>query len=1242
MINPNFIPLPAQSNPYKSALRFFIQKKSGFDQESVSLKHQISSWLKFDVEVEVVFIYELFSQEEIQLNSSIQQIFCHPVSDEWQDMIELNPQDFAVEYLPGQFDIRGHAAMQCLMSLGIEGITVKTGKIYRFSEIAHEKLLQIKKILINPIESRQKDLSVLSIESNIDIAAVEEIKGFLDFDATQLKDLYQTLSISLPYEDLVWIQSYFQKEKRNPTITELKVLDTYWSDHCRHTTFETELTQITFQSKYNHLLQRSYDQYLSMRADLGISKPIRLMDMGTIAAKWLKKQGILNNVDESEEVNACSVVIEVDNDGVIEPWLLQFKNETHNHPTEIEPFGGASTCIGGAIRDPLSGRAYVYQAMRVTGSANPLESFEDTLPGKLPQAKISKEAALGYSSYGNQIGIPTTLVRELFHPGYRAKRMEVGFVVGAVPKDWVRRETPMPGDIVILLAGRTGRDGIGGATGSSRLQDMSKLDKLSAEVQKGNAPEERKIQRFFRQKEVIQMIKRSNDFGAGGVSVAIGEIARGVAIDLDAVPLKYQGLNGTEIALSESQERMAVVIEAKDKARFIEMAQAENLEATQVALVTSEERLVMHWQGQKIVDIDRKFLDSNGIPRQKEAVILDSDTVNPLEIQPSFTKENFLNHISALPHCSQNGLIQLFDSNVGRSTVLAPLGGQYQRSPEDISVHTLPTEGDTKTVSMASFGFHPMLSEYSPYHGAFYAVVESVARLVAGGADYRRIHLSFQEYFERLSQSNQWGKPVAALLGALEAQTFFQIAAIGGKDSMSGSFEQINVPPTLISFAIAPNQIDKVKSSVLTEAGHYIYLIEPKLSQDFLPDASLCSHYDKIYEHLSHVSAMKAMTHGGLAHTLMLMSFGNEIGVKIHRDIPLMTYLPGSIVVVSSSEIADFVDFEIGKTIKEPFLVFLDISFAIEALYRVYERPFAEIFPEYSATIDQPKIALHFPELNTCSEPKIQRDIPRVLLPIFLGMNSEYDTQKAFEQCGASVSTVIIRDFQFSWLEASIAEFSEKIYSCEILCLSGGFSASDEPDGSGKFIANMLRNQMVKEAIHLLLQRGGLILGICNGFQALIQSGLLPYGQIQQNNYASPILYHNAHHHHVAKMAKIKVVQDNSPWLRGLKGKTYWMPVSHGEGRMLVPANLLQEWIDQQQLASHYVDLSGNIALQSPYNVNGSTLGIEGIISACGRIYGKMGHPERVRKGLFANIPDLEEMPIFQNAVDFFRNAPKN
>lgn len=1233
--------------------RIFIQKKDQFDIHSRKVTKELQN-LAAGTDCKVFVIYELFNIPENQLDEAVNEALADPVTDIVYDDLTAIPAVnsksdsvyFASEPLPGQHDQCSDSASQCLLLLDIKNVHVKTGFLYVFDEIDEQALNKIKNYLINPLEFREKNLEILTHSEKTEVKPVQTLNGFIDLDFEGLEKVHAEFGFSMGMDDLEFIQKHFQSIKRNPTETELKVLDTYWSDHCRHTTFETEIIDIRFENKFKEKIQETFDYYLKIRKELNITKPVRLMDMATIMGKYLSRSGKIKNLDISEEINACSIVVPIDVDGKEEEWLLQFKNETHNHPTEVEPFGGASTCVGGAIRDPLSGRAYVFQAMRVSGSGNPLEKIEDTIPGKLPQRKITKEAANGFSSYGNQIGLATTLVREIYDEGYKAKRMEVGFVAGAVKKDWVRREEPAAGDKVILLGGRTGRDGVGGATGSSKTHDGLELEELSSEVQKGNAIVERKIQRLFRNPEVLALIKRCNDFGAGGVSVAIGEIARGVNINLDAVPLKYTGLNGTEIALSESQERMAVVVEAKDVDKFISLSEVENLEATVVAGVTDDEMMTVWWKGEKLVELDRKFLDTNGVRKQAKASVENGDDFNPFLEYKNFTKENFIKQLGSLNHASQKGLIEMFDNNVGRSTVLNAFGGKMQESPEEVSVQKFPTDGFTNAVSMAAFGYNPLISRWSPYHGAYFAVMDSVTKIVAAGGDFSEIRLTFQEYFERLrDEAARWGKPLAALLGSVEAQRQLEIPAIGGKDSMSGSYQSIDVPPTLISFAVCPNTADKIKSGTLKYNDSVLSVFIPNgTSDELLDDVNLKAIFDCVFQNNSRIISSATVKFGGIAETLALMAFGNEIGLEIKTGLDLMKYYPAAIVIEHRSELEIPFDLQanfhsLGKTTSTAEFSFNEVQLSVQAAKVAWKSTFAKLFPEKTMQSETPLYDLEIkPNSKNISAPNLNLNgKPKVFIAAFPGTNSEYDSAKAFNREGAETEIRVFKNLSRKAIEESVDAYAKAIDQSQILFIPGGFSAADEPDGSGKFIASVLRNDKIRERIYKLIDRNGLILGICNGFQGLIKSGLLPYSQIRVLEEDTPTLTFNEIGRHNVGLVKVRVNQTHSPWLNGMAGKEYWVPVSHGEGRFMADEDNLKKLIENGQIATQYVDLDGNVAHEMPFNPNGSVMGIEGIISDCGKVYGRMCHPERFEEGLFKNIPGIEQMNIFKNGIEYFK-----
>ncbi|MDO5655017.1 MAG: phosphoribosylformylglycinamidine synthase [Flavobacteriaceae bacterium] len=1231
--------------------RIFIEKRAGFEHLSHAVTAELKS-IDHDIQAKVFIVYDIFNLSEDEFSAVKNTVFADPVMDilhTVQPDLSTYNYTLAVEFLPGQFDQRADSAEQAVeLITGNKIVKIRTAKLYAFKNLPENQISLIQKFLINTVDARQKNMNELQLPQNPVPEDVPVIEGFIDLNPENLQNFYSEWGFAFGWDDLQFIQDYFRKENRNPTQTELKVLDTYWSDHCRHTTFLTELENIEFNGDFKETLDTIFNRYLEIRKELHREhKPISLMDLATIAAKYFHKNGKLDDLVISDEINACTIEIQAEIDGKKEPWYLLFKNETHNHPTEIEPFGGASTCLGGAIRDPLSGRAFVYQAMRLTGSANPLEPIENTLEGKLPQRKITKEAADGYSSYGNQIGLATSHISELYHEGYKAKRMEVGFVMGAVPKDWVIREQPVAGDKIIVLGGKTGRDGVGGATGSSKTQQIDAIETMSAEVQKGDAVQERKIQRLFRNPEATTLIKKSNDFGAGGVSVAIGEIADGVQVNLDVLPIKYDGLSGTELAISESQERMAVVLAATNVNRFIELANEENILAVEVGEVTDNHRLEIFHQGKKIVDIDRDFLNTAGCSKKSNASI--SLTHPKTWNKIAFNKNNFISSLKNLNVASQKGLIEKFDSSVGQTTVLMPMGGKNQLTPALASVHTLPVlHGNSATVSMASWGFWPDLAEQNTLLAGAYAVVESVSKIVASGGNYSDIRLSFQEYYEKLGNNpEKWGKPLSSLLGALDAQLHFEIAAIGGKDSMSGTFMELNVPPTLISFAAAAGHISHIISPEFKRSGHHIYVFEHKPQQNGMPNyEQLKSAYSKIYKLIKEGKVVSAqiIKDGGLAVALAKMSFGNELGAEINTEFDLFMPQIGSLVLETTSELEEFK--KIGNVSFDDILKINEQSFDIDELIAAWMHTFEDLFPTQFGTEAQDAARSEISsnrvksiDSTNINMPKAQyqKETPVVALPIFSGTNCEYETQKVFEEVGAKVNSFIFNNLTDHFLEKSVNTFVSNLNQADILVLSGGFSAGDEPDGSAKFIVSVLKNESIKNAVHSLISRGGLILGICNGFQALIKSGLVPYGEIRDLEENSPTLAHNRIGRHISQMVDVKVVNDNSPWLKGMKDKVYRIPVSHGEGRFFANERVLQELIENQQIATQYIDLNGNIAQDMPFNPNGSVMGIEGITDRTGRIYGRMGHAERFREGLMCNIPDAVFMDIFKNGVEYFK-----
>ncbi|PIE50066.1 MAG: phosphoribosylformylglycinamidine synthase [Flavobacteriales bacterium] len=1173
--------------------RIFVEKKAIFDVESPKVLAEIKNVLPEIKSVKVYNVYDVFGLDDNDFQKVVNNTFVDAVTDILHHQNPSEKLHFATEFLPGQYDQRADSAQQCIALLtDVENATVRSGKLIELEGIQETDLPKVKDLLINKVESQEKDLSVLEIPAEEEPSEVITYDDFNTLTIEQLNDFYNAHGFAFGLDDLEHIQKYFQEEGRNPTETELKVLDTYWSDHCRHTTFETELKNIEFEGDYKITLQQIFDDYLAKRKFLKREhKPISLMDLGTISAKYLYQTGKLDNLVISDEINACTVEIDAEYDGKKEPWYLLFKNETHNHPTEIEPFGGASTCLGGAIRDPLSGRSYVYQAMRLTGAGNVLEPISETMKGKLPQRTITKQAANGYSSYGNQIGLA-----------------------------------------------------VGGATGSSKEQDETSIHTLSTEVQKGNAVEERKIQRLFRNPKVTRLIKKSNDFGAGGVSVAIGEIADSLEINLDVMPLKYEGLNGTELAISESQERMAVVIDAKDKEEFINYCQKENVYAFEIAKVTDSGRMKIAWRGNTIVDLSRAFLDTNGCPKSQEV------KVNHLERKASesidFNKENYFQILADKNVSSQKGLVEMFDSSVGGTTVAMPYGGKYQDTLMEGSVQALPVLNaeSVDTVSLASWGFDADVSSDNSMIGSANAVVESVAKIVAMGGKYQNIRLSFQEYFEKLGdQPEKWGKPLASLLGAYDAQMNLELAAIGGKDSMSGTYQDINVPPTLISFACANGNKDNIISPELKKADNGIYWFNHQPQENGLPNYDqLKSVFDFVYQGIKDqkIVSVKTIKEGGVAVALAKMSFGNELGAEINIDEKALLHKNiGSLIIETTEDISHDLFQKIGQVTENKALKINNESFDIAELKKVNQSVFEGLFP----TKEQEKIVINLDEkLNNTSAKNIiikKHHIakPKVFAPIFPGTNCEYETQNAFRKEGAEVTSLPLINLNNDLLNDSIDAWVKEIETAQILMFSGGFSAGDEPDGSAKFIVNVLKNDKMKQAVHQLLERDGMILGICNGFQALVKSGLLPYGQIRNLDENSPTLAHNAIGRHISQMVNVKVINDNSPWLKGMKGQEFTIPISHGEGRFMASEEVLTDLYKKGQIATQYIDLDGNIAHGMPFNPNNSLFGIEGITSECGKIYGRMGHPERFAKGLMKNIPDANYHNIFKNGVEYFK-----
>ena len=1229
--------------------RIYVERKDGFENDAVSLYNELKNLLgiKGLKKVRLINRYDVENIEKELFDRSVNTVFSEPQSD---NVLTALPTDgnavFAVEYLPGQFDQRADSAAQCIQLISAcERPLIKTAKVYvLYGDITDADVEAVKKYVVNPVESRLASLDeYATLKQNYEIpTAIKTLDGFIDLDRLGLEKFGTEYGLAMDTDDLVFCQNYFKTEKRNPTLTEIKMIDTYWSDHCRHTTFLTTLDNVEFEDE---LIKKAYEDYLSVRKQLNRTKPINLMDIATIAVKFLRKNGKLDKLDESEEINACTVKIKVDNltTGEKEDWLLLFKNETHNHPTEIEPFGGAATCIGGAIRDPLSGRSYVYGAMRVTGAGNPLTAVEDTIKGKLPQRKIVTTAAAGYSSYGNQIGLATGIVDELYHDGYVAKRMEIGAVIAGAPAKNVRREVPCAGDKVILLGGRTGRDGCGGATGSSKSHTLSSLESCGAEVQKGNAPEERKLQRLFRNEEATLLIKRCNDFGAGGVSVAIGELADGLEINLNAVPKKYDGLDGTELAISESQERMAVVVEEKDAEKFIELASKENLEATIVATVTESPRLVMHWNGATIVDISREFLNSNGAEKH-----IDATTAKPQkydkEVKGNFT-DNYLSLAGDLNVCSKKGLSERFDSTIGAGTVLMPFGGKYQMTPIQAMVNKISMEkSHTDDCSFMAWGYNPFITEKSPYHGAYLAVIESVSKLVATGAKFEDVYLTFQEYFEKpKKEAKRWGKPLAALLGAFKAQMDLEIGAIGGKDSMSGSFEDIDVPPTLVSFAVTTDKVKNVISPEFKKAGNKVIVLKPIYDENGLPKKeSIIALFDKVNSLIVSGQVVSAYTptYGGIAEAVMKMAFGNKIGFKF-ADVKLADlfgYNYGSFVLELNGSAKVDQEILLGYTTSEQSFVYGDEKLDLDKLLKVYEDKLEPIYPMNAKTATD---KIEKIEYNTTKEftSFIKTAKPKVLIPVFPGTNCELDTAKAFIDAGADPEIFVIKNLTSSDVAKSVDEFAKKIKKSNIVFVPGGFSGGDEPDGSGKFITAFFRNPAIKENVHELLGKNdGLMGGICNGFQALIKLGLVPYGKIVDMDSDCATLTYNNIGRHQSKIVQVRVCSNNSPWLKGVNvGDIINVPISHGEGKFVANDELVKKLIANGQVMTQYVDLDGNPTNDIAFNPNGSVCAIEGILSPDGRVFGKMGHSERKDNGLYKNVLGDYDMKLFESAVKYFK-----
>lgn len=1245
--------------------RVFVEKKKGNDIEA----GQILEDLRGNVgltgleDLRIINRYDAQGLSDAEFDSAVKQVFSETNLDNvYYDLkIDDGWKYFATEYLPGQYDQRADSAAQCIQLLTAgERPKVASAKVIAVKgDISDDEFEKIKSYIINPVESRVASMELpetLDIKTDVP-ADIVRIDGFIEMSDDEIAAYHGSMGLAMSVADLCWVRDYFKNdEKRNPSLTEIKVIDTYWSDHCRHTTFATQLDEITInEGKYSAAIEKALDQYFEARADLyagRTDKIVCLIDMACIGTKYLKKHGYVDDLDESEEINACSINVDVEIDGKKEPWLVQFKNETHNHPTEIEPFGGAATCLGGAIRDPLSGRAYVYQAMRVTGSGDPTTPFEDTLDAKLPQSKITTGAAQGYSSYGNQIGLATGQVTELYDDGYVAKRMEIGAVIGASPKENVIREVPQNGDVIILLGGKTGRDGCGGATGSSKAHDSHSIETCGAEVQKGNAPTERKIQRLFRNPEVAKMIKRCNDFGAGGVSVAIGELADGLKIDLDKVPKKYEGLDGTELAISESQERMAVVVDKSDVEKFENLARKENLESTVVAEVTDENRLEMTWRGDKIVDLSRDFLNTNGVV-QHAAVEIEAigddeyRTQVPSALEKMTNAEALKANLSRLEVCSQKGLVERFDSSIGASTVLMPYAGKYQLTPEEAMVAKIPLiKGETDTATVMAYGFIPKVSRWSPFHSAAFAVTESLAKLAAVGCDPSKARLTFQEYFERLNDApTRWGKPTAALLGALTAQLGYHTPSIGGKDSMSGSFNDLDVPPTLVSFAVGVSEASKTASAQFKRAGSTVKLVEiPVDSETGLPNydkamALMVDVCNKIRE--GKVLAAGVVKEGGAAACVCKMAFGNKTGFTFETKLDAKTLfapLQGSFVL----ELADENDFDgitLGTTNDNGVFIIDGTVYTADELIAEWTSKLEKVFPTDSGKTAKMPIDVPLYKERSIFVAKNKVAKPKVFIPAFPGTNCEVDTARAFEKAGAEASILVVNNLTPADINETIDKMVKEIETSQIVMLPGGFSGGDEPEGSGKFIATTFRNPKVSEAVTKLLNcRDGLMLGICNGFQALIKLGLVPNGKIVDIKENDPTLTFNTIGRHISSMAYTRVTSVKSPWFSAVEaGDVFAVPISHGEGRFVADEDVMKKLVENGQVATQYVDLDGNVANEMPFNPNGSVCAVEGITSPDGRVLGKMGHCERKGDNLYGNVPFEKDMKLFESGVKYFK-----
>lgn len=1225
--------------------RIFVEKKKHLAMEAKTLKKDINDLLQIKglTGLRIVNRYDVEGIDRELFDYACKTVFSEPQLDDMYETPDFKGCVFAVEYLPGQFDQRAASAAECIQIISKgERPVVRTAKVYILEgDISEDEIEAVKKYVINPVEAREAELGVpetLRTEYEIPYS-VKTLDGFCAMSDGDLAEFINEYGLAMDLDDIKFCRSYFQSEKRDPTITEIRMIDTYWSDHCRHTTFLTTLENVTFEDP---VIEAEYRKYLNTREAVGRTKPANLMDIATIATRFLKQNGKLDGLDESEEINACTVKIDVNVNGSTEKWLLLFKNETHNHPTEIEPFGGAATCIGGAIRDPLSGRSYVYAAMRVTGAADPRKSVSETMSGKLPQRKIVTGAADGYSSYGNQIGLATGLVDEIYHDGYVAKRMEIGAVIAAAPAENVRRERPEDGDIVILLGGRTGRDGCGGATGSSKSHSAQSLESCGAEVQKGNAPEERKLQRLFRNPEASKLIKRCNDFGAGGVSVAIGELADGLEINLDLVPKKYDGLDGTELAISESQERMAVVVAAEDADRFCELADSENLETSRVAVVKDKPYLVMSWNGNTIVNISREFLNSNGAPKH-----VDVEAAGTADFAREVT-DDFEGQLKALAGdlnvCSKRGLSEEFDSTIGAGTVLMPFGGKNQRTPIQAMVHKVSVEhGDTDTCSFMAYGYNPFITEKSPYSGAYLAVVESVSKLIAAGADFTQVYLTFQEYFEKPGKDpKRFGKPLSALLGAFRAQMGLGIASIGGKDSMSGTFENIDVPPTLVSFAVTVDNIKNVISPEFKKAGSKVVLLKPELDDTGLPkEQFLIEVYNTVSRLVREGAVLSCWTpcYGGVAEGVLKMGLGNGIGFRFDDNITpddIFGYNYGAFIIELAGDCGEGIP--LGVTTEEKSVAYKNSCVSLDELSDIYEGVLEKVY-RCNIEVPEEKVPVYGFEAKKEFSAPVHCAKPKMLIPVFPGTNCEYDTAKAAEAAGIDAEIFVINNQTPEKVARSVEQFASKINDAQIIFIPGGFSGGDEPEGSGKLITAFFRNGEIKEAVAGLLDsRGGLMAGICNGFQALIKLGLVPFGKIIDTDESCPTLSFNTISRHQSKLVSTRICSNNSPWLSETKtGEIYKVPISHGEGKFIASDELINKLAENGQIITQYVDESGMPTMDIQYNPNGSAHAIEGIMSPDGRIIGKMGHSERIGSGLYKNVPGIYDIGLFRGAAKYFK-----